>query len=84
LEFQATNNVVEYERLILGLNKAKALGEKNLIIKTDSKVIAGQVERIHCKGARAQEVLGGGQSSGEEVPGLHTKTHTPSRERRRR
>jgi ribonuclease HI len=28
LEFQATNNVAEYEGLILGLNKAKALGTK--------------------------------------------------------
>jgi ribonuclease HI len=45
LEFQATNNVAEYEGLILGLNKAKALGAKNLIIKTDSMVIAKQVEK---------------------------------------
>jgi ribonuclease HI len=36
LEFQATNNIAEYEGLILGLNKAKALRAKNLIIKTDS------------------------------------------------
>jgi ribonuclease HI len=28
LEFQATNNIAEYEGLILGLNKAKALGAK--------------------------------------------------------
>jgi ribonuclease HI len=45
LEFQATNNVAEYEGLILGLNKAKALGAKNLIIRTDSQIIAGQVEK---------------------------------------
>jgi ribonuclease HI len=45
LELQATNNVAEYEGLILGLNKAKALGQKNFIIKTNSKVIAGQVEK---------------------------------------
>jgi hypothetical protein len=36
LEFQATNNIAEYEGLILGLNKAKALGAKNLVIKIDS------------------------------------------------
>jgi len=29
LEFKATNNIAEYEGLILGLNKAKALGAKN-------------------------------------------------------
>jgi ribonuclease HI len=45
LEFQATNNVAEYEGLILGLNKAKALGAKNLIIKIDSQIIARQVEK---------------------------------------
>jgi ribonuclease HI len=28
LEFKATNNIAEYESLILGLNKVKALGEK--------------------------------------------------------
>ena len=36
LEFKATNNIAEYEGLILGLNKAKALGAKTLLAKTDS------------------------------------------------
>jgi ribonuclease HI len=45
LEFQATNNITEYEGVILGLNKAKALGAKNLVVKTDSQVIAGLVEK---------------------------------------
>jgi ribonuclease HI len=45
LEFQATNDVAEYEGLVLGLNKAKAFGTKNLIIKTDSQIIAEQVEK---------------------------------------
>jgi ribonuclease HI len=45
LEFQATNNIAKYEGLILGLNKPKALGAKNLIIKIDSQIVAGQVEK---------------------------------------
>jgi len=45
LEFKATNNIAEYEGLILGLNKAKASGAKTLLIKTDSEVVAGQVEK---------------------------------------
>jgi ribonuclease HI len=45
LEFKATNNIAEYEGLILGLNKAKALGAKTLLIKTDSQVMVGQVEK---------------------------------------
>jgi len=45
LEFKATNNIAEYEGLILGLNKAKASGAKTLLIKIDSQVVAGQVEK---------------------------------------
>jgi len=45
LEFRATNNIAEYEGLVLGLNKAKALGVNTLLIKTDSQVVAEQVEK---------------------------------------
>ena len=45
LEFKATNNIAEYEGLVLGLNKAKALRARTLLVKTDSQVIAGQVEK---------------------------------------
>jgi len=45
LEFKATNNIAEYEGLILGLNKAKASGAKTMLIKTDSQVVAGQVQK---------------------------------------
>jgi len=36
LEFKATNNIAEFDGLILGLNKVKASGEKTLLIKIDS------------------------------------------------
>ena len=45
LEFKTTNNIAEYEGLILGLNKAKALGAKTVLAKTDAQVMAGQVEK---------------------------------------
>ena len=45
LEFKITNNIAEYESLILGLNKAKALGTKTVLAKIDSQVVAGQVEK---------------------------------------
>jgi ribonuclease HI len=45
LEFRATNNIEEYEGIILGLNKAKALGAKTLLIKTDSQVLTGQAKK---------------------------------------
>ena len=45
IEFKATNNIAEYEELILGLNKAKALGVKTILAKIESQVVAGQVEK---------------------------------------
>jgi hypothetical protein len=42
---RCTNNVAEYEVVILGLRKLRALGVTTCIIKTDSKVVAGQVEK---------------------------------------
>jgi ribonuclease HI len=42
---RCTNNIAEYEAVILGLRKLKALGVTTCIIKTDSKVVAGQIEK---------------------------------------
>jgi ribonuclease HI len=42
---RCTNNIAEYEAVILGLHKLKALEVATCIIKTDSKVIAGQIEK---------------------------------------
>jgi ribonuclease HI len=42
---RCTNNVAEYEADILGLRKLRALGVTTYIIRTDSKVVAGQVEK---------------------------------------
>ena len=40
-----TNNTTEYEALLLGLRKMKALGHPNFVIKSDSKVITDHVEK---------------------------------------
>ena len=50
LEFKAINHIAEYEGLILGLNKANALGARTLLVKTDSQVIAGQVKHEYMHG----------------------------------
>jgi ribonuclease HI len=42
---RCTNNIAEYEAIILGLRKLKALGVTTCIVKIDSKVIVGQVEK---------------------------------------
>jgi ribonuclease HI len=42
---RCTNNIAEYEAVILGLRKLLALGVTKCIIRTDSKVVAGQIEK---------------------------------------
>ena len=55
MEFKATNNITEYEGLILGLNKAKALGARTVLVKIDSQVIARQVE-LHGTRTRTSQI----------------------------
>jgi ribonuclease HI len=45
LDFSCTNNIPEYEALLLGLRKLKAMGIRRLILKTDSQVILGHVDK---------------------------------------
>jgi ribonuclease HI len=42
---RCTNNIVEYEAIILGLRKLRALGVTTCIVRTDSKVVADQIEK---------------------------------------
>jgi ribonuclease HI len=43
LDFSCTNNIAEYEALLLGLRKLKAMGIRRAILKTDSQVISGHI-----------------------------------------
>jgi ribonuclease HI len=43
LEFKATNNMAEYEALILGFSVALSLGIRQLLVKGDSQLIIKQV-----------------------------------------
>ena len=43
LNFNSSNNEAEYEAVLAGLNSAKTLGARNLIIHCDSLLIASQV-----------------------------------------
>jgi ribonuclease HI len=45
LDFSCTNNIVEYETLLLGLQKLRAMGIRRAILKTDSQVISGHVDK---------------------------------------
>jgi ribonuclease HI len=48
LDFSCTNNIAEYEALILGLRKLKAMGIRRAVLKTDSQVITGHIDNS-CK-----------------------------------
>ena len=62
LEFKATNNIAEYEGLILGLNKAKALGAKNITSKN----------RLPSHSRTSQEGIHSTETRIDQIPG-HSK-----------
>jgi ribonuclease HI len=45
LDFSCTNNIAEYEALLLGLRKLRAMGIRRVILKIDSQVIFGHVDK---------------------------------------
>jgi ribonuclease HI len=45
LEFKCTNNIAKYEAVLLGLQKIKAMGIRRPVLKSDSHVIIGQVDK---------------------------------------
>jgi hypothetical protein len=45
LDFICTNNIAEYEALLLGLRKLRAMGIRRAILKTNSQVISGHVDK---------------------------------------
>jgi ribonuclease HI len=58
LEFPATNNIVEYEGLVTGLQLAKDLGIRRLLIRGDSQLVAKQVQKEHdCNNEMMAEYL---------------------------
>ena len=45
LDFSCTNNIAEYEALLLGLQKLRAMRIRRAILKTDSQVIFGHIDK---------------------------------------
>lgn len=44
-QFLATNNEAKYEAIMTGLRIGKTLGAKSILIKSDSKLVIGQIRR---------------------------------------
>ena len=47
LEFECTNNIVEYEALLIGLKRAQRMGIKNIRVIGDSDLIVLQVKNAY-------------------------------------
>jgi ribonuclease HI len=47
LAFDCTNNMVDYEALILGLRVLKEFGTKRIVVHGDSKLVINQVKGIY-------------------------------------
>jgi ribonuclease HI len=45
LEFNCTNNIAEYEALLLGLQKLKTMAIRMAVLKSDSQVITRHVDK---------------------------------------
>jgi hypothetical protein len=45
LDFSCTNNIAKYEALLLGLRKLRTMGIRRAILKTDSQVISGHIDK---------------------------------------
>jgi ribonuclease HI len=42
---KCTNNIAEYEAILLGLHKLRAIGVQTCVLRTDSNVVSGQLEK---------------------------------------
>jgi ribonuclease HI len=47
MEFETTDNIYEYEALVLGLKAAKDMAIDNLAVFGDSKLIINQIKNIY-------------------------------------
>jgi ribonuclease HI len=45
LDLSCTNNITEYEALLLGLQKLRVMGIRRAILKTNSQVISGHIDK---------------------------------------
>ena len=58
LDLLTTNNEVEYEALMAGLDLAKAAGAENVVMHCDSQVVTSQINGgYECKNERMKRYL---------------------------
>jgi hypothetical protein len=68
---RCTNNTTEYEALLLGLRKVRALGASNFLVKCDAKVIKDHVEKeSEAKEPELIKYLAGSAKDGKAFSGV--------------
>ena len=68
LQYQLTNNEVEYETLLKGLELAKSVKARSIFILGDSQLVMGQVNGTYeVKGRADEKILGESITSCEEI-----------------
>ena len=68
LQYQPTNNEVEYEALLKGLELAKFVVARSILILGDSQLVIGQVNGTYeAKEGRMKKILGESITSCEEI-----------------
>ena len=70
LQYQPTNNEVEYKALLKGLELAKSVEARSILILGDSQLVMGQVNGMYeAKEGRMKKILGESITSCEEIQG---------------
>ena len=70
LQYQPTNNEVEYKALLKGLELAKSVEARSILILGDSQLVMGQVNGMYeAKEGRMKKILGECITSCEEIQG---------------
>ena len=68
LQYQPTNNEVEYEALLKGLELAKSVEVRSKLILGDSQLVMGQVNGAYeAKEGRMKKIFGKSVTSCEEI-----------------
>ena len=58
LDFPTTNNEARYEALVAGLDLAKVVGAKNIVVHCNSQVVTSQInDDYECKNDRMKRYL---------------------------
>lgn len=47
IDFPSTNNIAEYEAVLLALRKLKAMGARRAVLNSDSQVITGHIDKTY-------------------------------------